>query len=291
MGYMYVIGSLLLITGEKWAALILFVPHFCLAVLSNAPASGNASTSKYGFQMQAMGLDCVILMALLMITGMHLSISTPGKAAKDFEKKKKEKQAKWVISVNIKDSFYHIVVVCLWVWLPAHCVGTWCAASTHPKHHTTIIKSKAHSLQLTIRLLACESSSRNHLRLTCKPLDTGNHRLLLLNGLCICIRNSDRRVWIECDVLVSAWDLHTLNNLFQVYIKVLEVIERKSALFSNRGQQGLTTLFNLETAHLSHLSRSFKRLYWLQLNGLDAIGLFAWMRDHDVVKNLIHLLN
>ncbi len=90
MGYMYVIGSLLLITGEKWAALILFVPHFILAVLTNTPASGNASASKYGFQMQAMGLDCVILFALLMITGMHLSISTPGKAVKEFEKKKKE---------------------------------------------------------------------------------------------------------------------------------------------------------------------------------------------------------
>jgi len=88
---MYVIGSLLLITGEKWAALILIVPHFALSILTNAPASGNAAWTKYGFQMQAFGLDCVILFALLMITGMHLSISTPGRAAKEFEKKKKEK--------------------------------------------------------------------------------------------------------------------------------------------------------------------------------------------------------
>ena len=91
MGYMYVIGSLLLLTGEKWAAVIIMAPHFAFAVLSNAPTSQNASFHKYGFQMQNMCLDVIVLMALLMITGMHLSISTPGKAAKEFDKKKKSK--------------------------------------------------------------------------------------------------------------------------------------------------------------------------------------------------------
>lgn len=39
MGYLYGFGSLLLWTGEKWAALILIVPHLIQTVLVNSPSA------------------------------------------------------------------------------------------------------------------------------------------------------------------------------------------------------------------------------------------------------------
>ena len=36
-GYCCAFGSLLLWTGEKWAALILMVPHFILSMVTNGP--------------------------------------------------------------------------------------------------------------------------------------------------------------------------------------------------------------------------------------------------------------
>lgn len=39
MGYLYGIGSLLLWTGEKWATLILIVPHVIQMVLVNSPSA------------------------------------------------------------------------------------------------------------------------------------------------------------------------------------------------------------------------------------------------------------
>lgn len=39
MGYLYGIGSLLLWTGEKWATLILFVPHVIQMVMVNSPSA------------------------------------------------------------------------------------------------------------------------------------------------------------------------------------------------------------------------------------------------------------
>jgi hypothetical protein len=39
MGYLYGVGSLLLWTGEKWATLILLVPHVVQMVLVNSPSA------------------------------------------------------------------------------------------------------------------------------------------------------------------------------------------------------------------------------------------------------------
>lgn len=39
MGYLYGVGSLLLWTGEKWATLILLVPHVIQMVLVNSPSA------------------------------------------------------------------------------------------------------------------------------------------------------------------------------------------------------------------------------------------------------------
>lgn len=45
-GYMYGFGSLLLLSGEKWAALVLLVPHVMHALITNAP---NSATSYKNF--------------------------------------------------------------------------------------------------------------------------------------------------------------------------------------------------------------------------------------------------
>jgi hypothetical protein len=39
MGYMYAFGALLLWTGEKWASIILIVPHLIQIVLVNSPSA------------------------------------------------------------------------------------------------------------------------------------------------------------------------------------------------------------------------------------------------------------
>jgi hypothetical protein len=39
MGYMYGFGALLLWTGEKWASLILIVPHLIQTILVNSPSA------------------------------------------------------------------------------------------------------------------------------------------------------------------------------------------------------------------------------------------------------------
>jgi hypothetical protein len=45
-GYMYGFGSLLLISGEKWAAYVLLIPHLMHALITNAP---NSATSYKNF--------------------------------------------------------------------------------------------------------------------------------------------------------------------------------------------------------------------------------------------------
>ena len=75
MGYLYGFGSLLLLTGEKWAAMILLVPHVIHALITNAP---NSATSYKGFSIQEQSyiLDIIIIAALVMITGSQLSIAS-----------------------------------------------------------------------------------------------------------------------------------------------------------------------------------------------------------------------
>jgi len=75
LGYMYGFGSLLLLTGEKWAALILLVPHCLHALLTNAPSS---ATTYNGFNLmqQSWINDLLIACALIMVTGLDLQISS-----------------------------------------------------------------------------------------------------------------------------------------------------------------------------------------------------------------------
>ncbi len=49
MGYLYGFGALLLWTGEKWASLILIVPHLIQTILVNSP-SAQLNVSKYNQQ-------------------------------------------------------------------------------------------------------------------------------------------------------------------------------------------------------------------------------------------------
>ena len=75
MGYAWAFGSLLLWTGEKWAALILLVPHVLFTVVVNGPTQAKTMTT-FGRMDQAWVLDFAIVAALLMITGSHLSIAS-----------------------------------------------------------------------------------------------------------------------------------------------------------------------------------------------------------------------
>ena len=78
MGYLYGFGALLLLTGEKWASLILIVPHLLQTVLVNSP-SAQLNISKYNSQQQSLELDLIILAGLIMLTGTELNISSSSK--------------------------------------------------------------------------------------------------------------------------------------------------------------------------------------------------------------------
>ena len=71
LGYMYGFGTLLLLTGEKWAALILCVPHVIVSVITNAPSQAKTSTS-FGTAEQGWCFDIMILLSMIMITGSSL---------------------------------------------------------------------------------------------------------------------------------------------------------------------------------------------------------------------------
>jgi hypothetical protein len=92
-GYMYIFGALLLLTGEKMAAIILLIPHFCLSAVLATPTTLNAS-EKFNLHMMGCSLDIMILAGLIMITGYDLSISTPGSGARRVEAVKKGKKTK-----------------------------------------------------------------------------------------------------------------------------------------------------------------------------------------------------
>ena len=74
-GYLYGFGSLLLLSGEKWAALVLLVPHVMHALITNAPNSAT-SYKNFSVQEQSYLLDLIITAALVMITGSQLSIAS-----------------------------------------------------------------------------------------------------------------------------------------------------------------------------------------------------------------------
>ena len=74
LGYMYGFGAILLFTGEKWASLILCVPHLIVSVITNAPSQAKKQTT-FGAQEQAPMFDLMILIAMIMITGSELKIA------------------------------------------------------------------------------------------------------------------------------------------------------------------------------------------------------------------------
>ena len=81
-GYVWGFGSLLLLTGEKWAAMLLLIPHVLHTIILHGPLQAKTMTA---FQRadQAMLLDFAIVAALLMITGSQLSISSDKKKQVD----------------------------------------------------------------------------------------------------------------------------------------------------------------------------------------------------------------
>ena len=78
LGYGYGFGTLLLLTGEKWAALILCIPHLIVSVITNAPSQAKTSTM-FGTAEQGWCFDLMILFSMIMITGSSLQIATAKK--------------------------------------------------------------------------------------------------------------------------------------------------------------------------------------------------------------------
>ena len=78
MGYGCAFGSLLLWTGEKWAAAILLIPQFLYTAIINGPMHAKTQTT-FGRPEQAWVLDCMIMTALIMITGSNLQIASANK--------------------------------------------------------------------------------------------------------------------------------------------------------------------------------------------------------------------
>ena len=72
------------------AAIILLIPHFCLAAVTATPTAVNAA-GKFNLPMMGSSLDLIILAGLIMVTGYDLSISTPGSGSKRYETSKKKK--------------------------------------------------------------------------------------------------------------------------------------------------------------------------------------------------------
>ena len=88
MGFLYAngFGSLLLWTGEKYAALILLVPLFLYSVILNGPNYAKTQTV-FGRQEQGWYLDCILMAACVMMSGSHLSISSTKKDEPEKQKR------------------------------------------------------------------------------------------------------------------------------------------------------------------------------------------------------------
>ena len=72
------LGSLLLWTGEKWAAMILLIPQIILSAIYHGPLQQKTQTV-FGRAEQAWIIDVMIMCALLMITGSNLQIASQNK--------------------------------------------------------------------------------------------------------------------------------------------------------------------------------------------------------------------
>ena len=73
-------GSLLLLTGEKWASLLLMIPFAVYSFVVHGPIEAKTQTM-FGRAEQAWVFDFALIFALFAITGSQLSIAS--------EKKKK----------------------------------------------------------------------------------------------------------------------------------------------------------------------------------------------------------
>lgn len=91
MGYGYLFGSLLLVTGETMAGFILMLPHIAQAAVANTPSTLNAPV-KINQALLGMCFDIMLLGGLVMVTGCELNINTPGSGAQKVEAKKKKKR-------------------------------------------------------------------------------------------------------------------------------------------------------------------------------------------------------
>ena len=79
-GYGNAFGSLLLLTGEKWASLILMIPAVAYALVIHGPIEQKTQT-QFGRAEQAWVIDFAIIFALFAITGSALSIASEKKKA------------------------------------------------------------------------------------------------------------------------------------------------------------------------------------------------------------------
>ena len=88
MGFLYAngFGSLLLWTGEKYAALILFVPLFLYSVILNGPNYAKTQTV-FGRQEQSWYLDLILMASCVMMTGSHLCIASTKKEEPEKQKR------------------------------------------------------------------------------------------------------------------------------------------------------------------------------------------------------------
>ena len=82
MGYCYAFGSVLLLTGEVWASLILLVPHVFHSIVIHGPIYAKSQTM-FDRAEQAWIIDFTIIATLLMITGSHLSVASAKKQKVD----------------------------------------------------------------------------------------------------------------------------------------------------------------------------------------------------------------
>ena len=74
-GYLYAFGGLLLLNGEKSAALILAIPHFLHSVVTSGPSFAKTQTV-FGTSEQAPFMDFMIFATLILITGSDLALKS-----------------------------------------------------------------------------------------------------------------------------------------------------------------------------------------------------------------------
>ena len=77
IGYMYIFGTLLLLTGEVMAGFILLVPHAIISIVTNGPTFAKTQTT-WGTQEKAWIFDLTIFFALLMVIGSKMNLDSFG---------------------------------------------------------------------------------------------------------------------------------------------------------------------------------------------------------------------